>query len=223
MESGPRPYSGRGGVENDWEESGRKREEGGWRTPGGVGRSSSSLTLDSFLLPEGPRPVKGRGGGKKGPLANPGTLSSYRIDEKSEWNEKEWSSVKSTAVGAERGGRPMAKPEPTPCKASCYWRSQDSIDGPTQVMPSSSQCKTILLSRRSRADDPAACQSIQSVDILAHVPATIHPAIRRVTPVPRLARQRAPAATPAPCPVICPSRALHSPVRYNAFIPPTSS
>ena len=127
VESGPRPYSGRGGVENDWEESVRKREEGGWRAPGGVGRPSSALTLDSFLLPEGPRPVKGRGGGKKGPTANPGTLSNYRIDD----------TVKSTAVGAERGSRPMAKAEPTPCKASCYWRSQDSIDGPTQVMPCS--------------------------------------------------------------------------------------
>ena len=134
VESGPRPYSGRGGVEklNDWEESGRKREEGGWRAPGGVGRPSSALTLDSFLLPEGPRPVKGRGGSKKGPTANPGTLSNYRMDEKNEW-----SGVKSTAVGAERGGRLMAKPEPAPCKASCYWRSQDSIDGPTQVTPCS--------------------------------------------------------------------------------------
>ena len=225
VESGPRPYSGRGGAEklNDWEESGRKREEGGWRTPGGVGRSSSALTLDSFLLPEGPRPVKGRGGGKKGPLANPGTLSSYRIDEKSEWNEKEWSSVKSTAVGAERGGRPMAKPEPTPCKASCYWRSQDSIDGPTQVMPCSLQCKTILLSRRSRADDPAAFHSIQSVDTLAHAPATIRPATHQMTPVPCPARQHDPAATPAPCHVICPSCVLHFPVRCNVFNPPTSS
>merc|ERR1719397_1314573 len=97
VESGPRPYSGRGGVEklNDWEESGRKREEGGWRAPGGVGRPSSALTLDSFLLPEGPRPVKGRGGGKKGMMANPGTTSNYQMDEKSDWNKKEWSRGKS--------------------------------------------------------------------------------------------------------------------------------
>ena len=133
VESGPRPYSGRGGVDNlnDWEEGGRKREEGGWRAPGGVGRQSSALTLDSFLLPEGPRPVKGRGGGKKGMMANPG--SNFKMDEKKDWNEKEWSGAKSTAVGAERGGRGVSAPQPTPCKASCYWRSQDSTDGPTQV------------------------------------------------------------------------------------------
>ena len=95
VESGPRPYSGRGGVDNlnDWEEGERKRQEGGWRAPGGVGRQSSALTLDSFLLPEGPRPVKGRGGGKRGMMANPG--SNFKTDEKKDWNEKEWSGVKS--------------------------------------------------------------------------------------------------------------------------------
>lgn len=141
VESGPRPYSGR--VENlkDWEEGGRKRDEGGWRAPGGVGRPSSTLTLDSFLLPEGPRPVKGRGGGKKGMMLNPGTsAANYRMDENTEWNDKDWSTVKSTVVGADKGSRPMSKAEPTPCKATCYWRSQDSTDGPTQEVSCGRPC-----------------------------------------------------------------------------------
>ena len=145
VESGPRPYSGR--VENlkDWEEGGRKRDEGGWRAPGGVGRPSSTLTLDSFLLPEGPRPVKGRGGGKKGMMLNPGTsAANYRMDENTEWNDKDWSTVKSTVVGADKGSRPMSKAEPTPCKATCYWRSQDSTDGPTQVKLCCDHCQTII-------------------------------------------------------------------------------
>ena len=142
LESGPRPYSGQSGVENskDWEEMAvRRREDGGWRAPGGVGRPSSTLTLDSFLPPEGPRPVKGRGGGRKGVVASPGTVANYTIDENNEWNGKEWAAVKSTVVGAERIVQPMARTAPTPCKATCYWRSQDSADGPTQVELSSLQ------------------------------------------------------------------------------------
>ena len=141
LESGPRPYSSRGGVENskDWEEMARRREDGGWRAPGGVGRPSPTLTLDSFLPPEGPRPVKGRGGGRKGAVASPGTVANYTIDENNEWNGKEWAAVKSTVVGAERIVQPMARTTPTPCKATCYWRSQDSADGPTQVKLSSLQ------------------------------------------------------------------------------------
>ena len=190
VESGPRPRAKEDKRQGRQEQRGRPGPHA--ELPGGTPRPSSTLTLDKFLPPEGPRPVKGRGGRRGG-----GDRGASAPKEEAKVVE----GARQPTLGAE--SQVARRPEAAPCEGRCYWRTQDTHGLQTQAVSCGRPCGLPLQSASCGHPCPRTC----------HAPPCLPPSAPCPATCPTLRPCGHACSTPCHAPLPCPHLPCQVPIR----------